>query len=92
MFAEHLADSQFPEPTTARDITKDIWKPKPGGVNDDDFLDVAAGCLAVASIQGASIKSKKHTKKKKTKKKTLRDMYNDRQKRKDGPAGRRPTK
>jgi hypothetical protein len=92
MFAEHLADSQFPEPTTARDVTKDIWKPKPGGVNDDDFLDVAAGCLAVASIQGASIKSKKHKKRKKTKQKTLRDMYNDRKQRTDGPAGRRPTK
>lgn len=57
MFADHVTDSEYPEPITARGITKDCWQTKISSRQDNDYLDCAAGCMALASICGASIKT-----------------------------------
>ena len=57
MFADHVADSEYPEPITARGLTKDCWQSKPTSRNDNDYLDCASGCLCLASICGASLKT-----------------------------------
>lgn len=76
MFAEHIADSQYPESKQGRGMTKDMWLPKPGGINDDDFLDTATGCLTIASICGVSLKTQDHVEiPKETGRVSLRDMY-----------------
>ena len=79
MFAEHVADSEYPEPVLARGMKKDCWKPKPGREANNDYLDVAAGCLCMASSAGGSVKTKKikDDREKKTKtRKTMREIYN----------------
>ena len=59
MFAEHIASSEIPERLVARGMEKDCWKLKPGEEDDNDFLDTATGCICMASICGASVKSEK---------------------------------
>lgn len=84
MFAEHVAESEYPDPITARGFQKDCWKPKPGKERDNDFLDVAAGAYCMASICGASLKTKneiiadQEVSKRKPKRRTLRDAYKNR--------------
>lgn len=52
LFAQHITKSEYPEPLTARGITKNLWKERQSG-GDNDFLDVAYNCLALASLLGA---------------------------------------
>jgi hypothetical protein len=57
MFADEVAGSQYPEVITARGISKDCWLSRPERKDDDDYLDCAVGCLCLASICGASLKT-----------------------------------
>lgn len=57
LFANHICNSEYPEPTSARGITKNCWTKREGVAFDNDFLDVAVGCCAVVSSLGASVKT-----------------------------------
>jgi hypothetical protein len=57
LFANHICSSEYPEPVTARTITKNMWTERESSNYDNDWLDGAAGCLALASAKGASIKT-----------------------------------
>jgi hypothetical protein len=57
MFADHLGGSEYPEPILARGITKDCWNVRPNMKDENDYLDCATGCMCLASICGASIKT-----------------------------------
>lgn len=84
MFATHIAQSEFPESILARGMSKDCWKSKPGMEGENDFLDCAVGCLCLASICGASLKSPEiHEEQKQVarRRKNLRDIYNQKKSR-----------
>lgn len=51
LMARHVTESEYPEPVTARGLTKNQWKER-GGRPDNDYLDVFANCLALASFLG----------------------------------------
>lgn len=51
LFADHICRSEYPEPLTARGLTKNQWQARPEG-GDNDWLDCAVGCMALASICG----------------------------------------
>lgn len=57
MFAEHVCSSEYPEPIQARGMVKDCWKTRPNTRSENDYLDCTAGCMCLASICGASIKT-----------------------------------
>jgi hypothetical protein len=61
MFADHVAGSEYPEPVTARGVTKDCWQPRANTRMDNDYLDCCCGCIALASVCGASIKTAEET-------------------------------
>lgn len=75
MYAEHVAASEYPEPITARGLTKDCWQSKPSYRDDNDYLDTTAGCLCLASICGASLKTSKTPPKKHP---SMKDAYKNR--------------
>jgi hypothetical protein len=52
--AEHIANSEYPEEVTARGRTKKIWQSRDGRP-DNEYLDCAAGCMALASMCGARL-------------------------------------
>ena len=79
MFAEHVADSEYPEPITARGLTKDCWQSKPSSRSDNDYLDCCAGCMALASICGASLKTEGGVCEVPTRR-SLKQMYAERRK------------
>lgn len=54
MFADQVAASEYPEPVSARGRTKDMWQQRDGRP-DNDWLDCAAGCMALASLAGARL-------------------------------------
>lgn len=54
--ADHIAGSEYPEPVTARGITKDQWKVRDGRP-DNDLLDCSVGCLALLSMLGVCLTS-----------------------------------
>lgn len=56
MLADHLAKSEYPLAVSAKDRVVDEWRAAPARP-DNDFLDCAAGCMALASLAGASIRS-----------------------------------
>jgi len=56
MFADHVAGSEYPEPVTARGMKKNMWQERMKQA-DNDWLDVAVGCCALASWQGACLKT-----------------------------------
>lgn len=56
MFSQHLAGSEYPEPVTARGLTKNKWRERDGRP-DNDWLDCAVGCLVLASRLGASLRA-----------------------------------
>tara|TARA_R110000803_G_scaffold3285_6_gene11215 strand:- start:14770 stop:17487 length:2718 start_codon:yes stop_codon:yes gene_type:complete len=56
LFADHICNSEYPEPVTARGITKNMWIERQGAF-DNDWLDCSVGCLQMASMQGVSLKS-----------------------------------
>lgn len=78
MYSMHVAGSEYPEPITARGITKDCWMERPEMKGENDYLDTSVGCICLASICGASIKSEAHEQVYKQRKRTLRDHYNNR--------------
>lgn len=55
LFCDHICKSEYPEPVTARMITKNMWTLREARP-DNDFLDCSVGCLAIASRLGAAIK------------------------------------
>ena len=57
LFAHHICSSEYPEPVTARGITKNMWQERVGTAYDNDWLDCAAGCMALASLSGVSLKT-----------------------------------
>lgn len=75
MFADHVAGSEYPEAHSARGMTKDCWMTRPQAKSDNDYLDCATGCMALASICGASIKT---TTEVELKRPPLRDVYANR--------------
>lgn len=76
MFADHLAKSEIPTPTTLGGVTKEVWIEKPNMKGENDYLDVAAGCVCMASVSGASLKEKAtHAYGKKPK--SLREIYEE---------------
>lgn len=54
LVADHICRSEYPEPVTARGLTKNQWKPRAGS-QDNDWLDCIAGASAVASWLGACL-------------------------------------
>jgi hypothetical protein len=56
MFASHLCNSEYPEPVMARGLTKNQWKER-NGRPDNDYLDCAVGCLTLASMLGAYLRT-----------------------------------
>ncbi len=56
LFADHVCESEYPEPVTARGLTKNIWKPRDGRP-DNDYLDCLVGCCALAGFCGAALRS-----------------------------------
>lgn len=81
MFADHVAGSEYPELILARGMKKDCWKERPERKGDNDYLDVAAGCMIVASVLGASLKSKDAENKPAQKRRSMREAYESRRKR-----------
>lgn len=54
LLAHHLTRSEYPEAVTAKGRTIDEWKIMPSRP-DNDFLDCASGCMALASWCGAKV-------------------------------------
>lgn len=79
MFAEHIAGSEYPEPQESRGIIKDMWHSRPGRETDNDYLDCAAGCICLASMCGASVKTPVTGKAAREKRKTLRQIWEQKQ-------------
>ncbi len=75
MFADHCCLSEFPEPVTARGMTKDCWQTRPTTGADNDYFDCITGCIALASIMGASLKLPGHEEIKAT---SLKDAWKNR--------------
>lgn len=73
LFAMHCT-SEYPEPVTAAGITKDMWMEKQGRKGENDYLDVATGCMCLASICGASVKTSEQ-KAEIPREKTLSEIY-----------------
>jgi len=82
MFAAQVADSEYPEPITARGLTKDCWQTKPSSRDDNDYYDCAAGCICLASICGASLKTT--TESDEQKRISLKQAYSNRKRRSRG--------
>jgi hypothetical protein len=57
LFVNHICSSEYPEPVGARGIVKNQWTVREGTAYDNDWLDGAAGCMALASSLGASVKT-----------------------------------
>lgn len=57
LIAHHICSSEYPEPLSARGITKNQWTVREGTAFDNDYLDCAAGCMATAGFCGASTKT-----------------------------------
>lgn len=55
-WARHICDSEYPIDVTARGVKKETWKEKDGRP-DNDWLDCAAGCVAMASWAGACLRA-----------------------------------
>lgn len=55
LFAEHVCESEYPEvilnQTTA--LKKEMWKERESVQFDNDYLDCATGCMALASFNGS---------------------------------------
>lgn len=57
LFSHHVANSEYPEPVSARGITKNMWTPRSGSAYDNDWLDCFAANVILASFTGASLKT-----------------------------------
>lgn len=57
LLSHHICSSEYPEPVSARGITKNQWTVREGSAYDNDFLDCASGCMALAGFCGASLKT-----------------------------------
>jgi len=57
MFADHVGGSEYPEPIQARGMTKDCWVSRPDRKDENDYLDTSVGCVCLASVCGASLKT-----------------------------------
>ena len=79
LFAHHICNSEYPEPVTARGITKNLWKQRDGRP-DNDYLDVAVGCLAIASTLGAYLHTTGQTQTATAKRKRLKDIWREKRK------------
>lgn len=55
LWSRHICDSEYPTEVSARGITKEMWMVRDGRP-DNDWLDCAAGCCAVASYAGACLR------------------------------------
>ena len=55
MFTDSICHSEAPEPTTARGMTKNMWKPIVGSSYDNDYLDTLTGCMVLGSYAGARL-------------------------------------
>lgn len=62
LYSHHVANSEYPEPVVSRYGEKDEWKVRPENQYDNDYLDCTAGCIALASFEGACIKGPPATK------------------------------
>lgn len=56
LFASHLLNSEYPEPISARGITKDKWQAREGRP-DNDWLDTTVGAITLASTLGAFLRT-----------------------------------
>jgi hypothetical protein len=54
--SHHICDSEYPEPVIARSVKKNKWKERDGRP-DNDWFDTLVGCLALASMCGAYLRS-----------------------------------
>lgn len=77
LFASHICNSEYPEPMLAigRGILKNQWKEREHGGFDNDYLDTAVGCMALASYEGASIKTTEEPPK--PQRRRLSEIYKD---------------
>lgn len=84
MFAMHIC-SEYPELIIAGARQKDCWQVKDGFRSDNDMLDIAVGCMALASICGASLKTDldKIAAKNKRKPQSLKQVYEQKKRRRD---------
>jgi len=79
MFATHITESEYPEPIAARGMIKDCWHPRPQNKSDNDYLDCATGCMCLAAVCGASIKSNADVQE--PSKRNMRDIYEQKRRR-----------
>lgn len=63
LMCNHICSSEYPEivivPNKGRE--KNVWKVREDGIWDNDYLDCAVGNMALASYQGASVKTTEET-------------------------------
>jgi len=57
LFAGHICNSEYPEPVSGRGMTKNQWMERESSNWDNDWLDCAAGCMALLGSLGVSIKT-----------------------------------
>jgi phage terminase large subunit GpA len=60
LFTHHICSSEYPEPVAARGVVKNQWTVREGVAFDNDWLDCGSGCMALASLCGASVKTSEY--------------------------------
>ena len=76
MFADQVAGSEYPEAITARGRTKDMFIVRDGGP-DNEYLDCAAGCMALASWMGCRIRPSMNAEPHMAPRKKLSDIWRE---------------
>jgi len=59
LFTIQVCDSEYPEPVSARGITKDMWQVREGVQIDNDYLDCLTGCVLMMTKLGVYLPSQK---------------------------------
>lgn len=57
LFAQHVCESEYPEiiVNMTTSLRKEMWKERQGVQFDNDYLDCAAACMALASFSGSTV-------------------------------------
>lgn len=81
LFADHLCKSEFPYDaqinTLTQSLRKQMWKAREGVAFDNDYLDTATGCMALASFNGSFLQHDDDDRITRSQKKRMSDRWND---------------
>lgn len=78
MFCDQICESEYPEQVATNKIEKNQWIERGKGA-DNEYLDIAVGCMALAGRAGAFVKITDHDKRPVIRqKRRLSDLYNKR--------------